>query len=244
MHGQPLAVEVGEEAGEPGDGAAAVDHRAVAARPPDGRLQPADLLLGHLDRIEPLAAHLEGEAAELAEAVAHALEQLRVLLDEVARAEVAATLLVGEDDEHEVTGELDALPLRAHEGADEHRHAGLHVERAATPDVPVLEPGLERRVGPVLTGRRDDVDVTLEQERRCVAAGDAADEVRPAGLLLVELRLASRVLELPAQELDARLLVAGRVRRVEPDQLLGKLRCRQHSSSSAVSSRSTSSSVL
>ncbi len=244
VHGHPLAVEVGEEAAEPGDGAAAVDHRAVAAGPSNRRLQPADLLLGHLDRIEALAAHLEREAAELAERVAHAREQLRVLLDEVARAEVAAGLLVGEDDEHEVAGELGALPLRAHEGADEHRDARLHVERAAAPDVAVLEPALERRVRPVLAGGRDDVDVPLEQERRRVAAGEAADEVRPAGLLLVELRLAARVLELRAEELDARRFVAGRVRRVEPDQLLQELRRAQHSSSSAVSSRSTSSSVL
>ncbi len=61
-------------------------------------------------------------------------EQLRVLLDEEARAEVAAGLLVREHDEHEIAGELDALPLRTHEGADEHRDAGLHVERAAAPD--------------------------------------------------------------------------------------------------------------
>ncbi len=56
VHGHPLAVEVGEEAAEPGDGTAAVDHRAVPAGPPNRRLQPADLLLGHLDRIEALAA--------------------------------------------------------------------------------------------------------------------------------------------------------------------------------------------
>ena len=96
---------------------------------------------------------VEREAAELAERVAHPLEQLRVLLDEEARAEVAAGLLVGEDDEHEVAGQLDALALRAQERVHEHRHAGLHVERAAAPDVAVLEPRLERRVRPVLAAR-------------------------------------------------------------------------------------------
>ena len=187
---------------------------------------------------------LEREAAELAERVAHPREQLRVLLDEEARAEVAAGLLVREHDEHEIAGELGALPLRTHEGADEHRDAGLHVECAAAPEIAVLEPALERRVDPVLACGRDDVDVPLKQERRRVAAGEAADEVRPAGLLLVELRLAARVLEVRAQELDARPFVAGRVRRVEPDQLLQELRRAQHSWSSAVSSLSTSSSVL
>ena len=90
------------------------------------------------------------EAAELAERVAHPREQLRVLLDEEARAEVAAVLLVGEDDEDEVAGQRDVLPLRAQEGVDEHRDAALHVERAAAPDVAVDEPALERRVRPRL----------------------------------------------------------------------------------------------
>ena len=159
VHGHPLPVEVGEEAAEPGDRPAAVHHRAVPAGPAHRRLQPADLLLGHLDRVEALAADVEREAAELAERVAHPLEQLGMLLDEELRAEVAAGLLVGEDDEHDVARELHALALRAQEGVNEHRDARLHVERAAAPDVAVLELGLERRVRPVLAGRRDDVDV-------------------------------------------------------------------------------------
>ena len=109
---------------------------------------------------------VERGAAELAERVPHALEQLRVLLDQEARAEVAAGLLVGEHDEDEVARQRDVLAPRAQEGVDEHRDAALHVERAAAPDVAVLEPRLERRVRPVLSGRRDDVDVALEQQRR------------------------------------------------------------------------------
>jgi hypothetical protein len=91
---------------------------------------------------------------------------------------------------------------------------------------------------------RDDVDVTLEQERRRVAAGQAAEEIRPAGLQLVRLRLAAHLLELRLDERHARRLVAGRVRRVEPNQLLEELDDAQHSSASAVSRRSTSSAVL
>ena len=55
----------------------------------------------------------------------------------------------------------------------------------------------------MLARGRDDVDVALEQERRRVAAGEAATRFGRAGLLRVELRLAARVLELRAQELDA-----------------------------------------
>ena len=167
-----------------------------------------------------------------------------MLLDEEAGAEVATVLLVGEDEQDEIAGELDALPLRAQERVHEHRHAGLHVERAAPPDVAVLEPALERRVRPGLAGRRDDVDVALEQQRLRAAAGKAADEVRPAGLLLEGLRLEPFLLEQALDERDARRLVARRVRRVEPDQVLEKLSDGQHSSSSAVRSRSTSSAVL
>ena len=59
VHRHALPVEVGEQLPEPRDRAAAVHHRAVPARPADGRLQPADLLLRHLDRIEALAAEVE-----------------------------------------------------------------------------------------------------------------------------------------------------------------------------------------
>ena len=167
-----------------------------------------------------------------------------MLLDEEARAEVAARLLVGEDDEDEVARQRDVLAPGAQERVDEHRDAALHVERAAAPDVAVLEPPLERRMRPVLSGGRDDVDVALEQQRRRTASGEPADEVGPRRVLRVDRRLAAGLLQLRADELDARGLVPGRVRRVEPDQLLQELGDRQHSSSSAVSSRSTSSDVL
>ena len=167
-----------------------------------------------------------------------------MLLDEEARAELAAVLLVGEDDQHEVARELHALALRAQERAHEHRDAALHVERAAPPDVAVDELAGERRVRPGLSRRRDDVDVSLEEERLRVAARESRDEVRPRRVLRVELRLAARLLEQRLDELDARALVSGRVRRVEPDQLLQELGDGQHSSSSAVRRRSTSAAVL
>ena len=50
------------------------------------------------------------EAAELAEREADALEELGMLLDEEARAEVAAVLLVGEHAEDEVARRPYALP--------------------------------------------------------------------------------------------------------------------------------------
>ena len=91
---------------------------------------------------------------------------------------------------------------------------------------------------------RHHVDVPLQQEWRRIAAAQAADEVRPARLLLVRLRLAANLVELRPEEVDAGRLVPRRVRRVEANQLLQELDNVQHSSSSAVSSRSTSSAVL
>ena len=127
----------------------------------------------------------------------------------------------------------------------EHRDAGLHVERAAAPDLAVRELSVERRPRPLLAGGRDDVHVPLEEERRGAAlALEARDQVRPRRILRVGLRLEADGLELLPHEADAGRLVAGRVRRVEPQQLLQELGDAQHSSASASSSRSTSSAVL
>ena len=244
VHRCPLPVEVAQELAEARNRFAAVDERAVTTRPADRRLQPADLLLDDLDRIEALPADQDARAAELAEPVADAGEELGMLFGEEARALVAAVFLVGEDDEYEVAGQRDVLPLRPQERVHEHRDAALHVERAAAPDVPVDEPALERRVRPALPARGDDVDVALEEQRRRVAALEPGDEVRPARHPLEGLRLAARLLEQAADELDALGLVAGRIRRVEADQRLRKLDDVHASSPSAASSRSTSAGVL
>src|SRR5207302_3974521 len=90
--------------------------RRVAARPVDEAAQPADLLLGHLDGIEAPAADRLRSAAELAERVAHALEQIGVLVGEEARAEVAAVLLIAEDREDDVAARPDLAACRAQAG--------------------------------------------------------------------------------------------------------------------------------
>ena len=99
---------------------------------------------------------------------------------------------------------------------------------------------------PLLPGRRDDVDVAVQQERISVAAGKPRDEVRPAGSLLVAPGLDSRAAQERLHVRDARFLVAGRIRGVEADQLPQELDRigNGHSSASAVSSPSTSASVL
>jgi hypothetical protein len=49
------------------------------------RLQEAALLLGHLYRVKPAPADVEGEAPELAQGVANTVEQPDVLLDQEPR---------------------------------------------------------------------------------------------------------------------------------------------------------------
>ena len=133
----------------------------MAAGPADRRAEPADLLLGDLNRIEAPPGDLLRETAELAERIADAFEQLRMFLGEEARAEAAAVLLVREHGKDHVARERDLLARRARERMDEHRHAALHVERAASPHVTVDEIAREGGPRPLLPRRRHHVDVPL-----------------------------------------------------------------------------------
>ena len=121
---------------------------------------------------------------------------MRVLLDEELRAVVAACLLVRQHGQDDVARKLRCVAGCAQEGRDHHRDAALHVERSASPDPAVDEVAAERRPRPALTGGRDDVDVPLQQQGRPVApAAQPGDEIRPRGILRVQLDLAARVLE-------------------------------------------------
>ena len=207
------------------------------------RAEPAHLLLGDLDRIEAASADPLCGSAELAERMPCAAEDLRVLFGEEPRSDVAAVLLVGEDHEHE--RRRRAGLVRGEECRHEHRHAALHVERAASPHVAVGELGRERRPAPLLAGGGDDVDVALEHERRpAVRPGVARNEVGAARRLLVALGGDPVLSQQRFDVRDARLLVSGRVRRVVADQLAQQLDGVGHSSSRAWSRRSTSAGVL
>ena len=183
--------------------------------------------------------------AELAERVPHAVEEVGVLLDEVLRAEVAAVLLVAQHREDQVAARLQLAARSAQERVDEHRDAALHVERAAAPDDAVDELGAERRVRPLLPCGLDDVDVAVEQERRRVAgAGRRATRFGRASSRAKIRDSTPGVVEQLLHVRDALAFVAGRVRRVEPDQVAQELDDVGQSSPSASSSRSTSAAVL
>jgi hypothetical protein len=245
VDGEAPGVEPGEDPTELADRAAANAERCVAAGAADGALEPADLLLGHLDRVEALPADPDPRAAELAERVTRSREELGMLLGQEAGAVFAAVLLVAQHREDDIAAGPQLPARRTQEGVDEHRDAALHVERAAAPEPAVDELAAERRSRPLLAGRRDDVDVPVQQQRRRIAgSGHARDQVGPGIVARDDARLDTGALEQLLYVRDARALVAGRVRGVEPEQVAEKLDDVRHSSFSALSTRSTSAALL
>jgi hypothetical protein len=143
-----------------------------------------------------------------------------VLADEPVEPEPLPDLLVGRRDEDEVAATAPSLPRERGQRNRARRHLPLHVERPSAPDEPVAELAAERVDAPLARIRRNDVRVREQRERLAAAgAADPRDEVRPLGRPRVLLALDTRVLEVGAEELGRRGLVAGRIRGVETDQL-------------------------
>src|SRR6202011_5279116 len=99
-----------------------------------------------------------------------------------------------------------------------------HVESPAAPEVAVDDVAAERLAAPLLVEGRDHVDVTLEQQRRSVAATlDTRHQVGPPGRVLVPRAFDVRVLQHSFDEVDGGVLIAGWVGRVEPDEVASHL---------------------
>ncbi len=192
-------------------------HRRVAGaavhEDPEGR----GLLLGGRAEVDD-AAELEPVAGALVDRVVGA-DGVGVRLAEPGEAEAVADLLVGGGGEDQVAGRLEAL---AGERGDRDRvrgHLPLHVERAAPPDLAVAHLAGERRHRPLGGVGEDDVGVAEQQQRRAVAATrNPGDEAGALGHARVEVAANAVCLEVFAQELGRRRLVAGRVGRVDADE--------------------------
>ena len=141
-----------------------VHHRAVAGRAARGQPQPGHPLLRGLQQVEALAAEGQAEAADLADRLGDALEQLRVLVHQEAGAPGAAGLLVGGEGEHDVAGRLALLAQALADDRQHHRVHVLHVDRAAAPDAVVGDLAGEGVVLPVFGVGRDDVEVTVDEQ--------------------------------------------------------------------------------
>ena len=140
-------------------------------------------------------------------------------------AEPGADLFVGSRREDEVPCGLEAL---TRERGQRHRARGdlsLHVECAATPHLAVAQLAAERIRAPFGCVGQHDVGVRKEEQRGPVAAtADACDEVGALGHPRVQLDLRAARLEVLAEQLGRRGLVARRVGRVDADELLEELR--------------------
>jgi hypothetical protein len=108
-----------------------------------------------------------------------ALEQLRPVLHQPLRAEQAAGLLVGEEREHEVARRHDPFALEVPRQGQRHADHVLHVDRAASPHVPVLHGTGERVHGPLGGVGGHDVEVTVDEQRAPagIRAGQPGDHV-------------------------------------------------------------------
>ena len=184
VHRQPRLIESREHLSEPGHRAASHRDRAVAARPSQAQDHLAATLFGDHDRIERAAAQMLSLAAALPDRVLDSSEQVGVLVDQPAGPEHPARFLVREQGQDQIP--RGAVFGSAQRRVDHHRHAALHVERAATPHVAADDLRGERRMGPGLPDSRHHVDVALQQQRRSLALSlHARDQVGPAGSAFV-----------------------------------------------------------
>ncbi|CAK7282174.1 hypothetical protein SGPA1_20140 [Streptomyces misionensis JCM 4497] len=229
-HRELVPADPGDGLGQLGDGVVPVDHGAVPGGAGHGELHPVHALLGRLDQIEPpLLVHGEGEAADLADRLGDALEQLGVVVDQVPGAVGAARLLVGEEGDHDVPrGPPPAAQPVAHDGEGHGVHV-LHVDRPASPHAPVGDLPGEGVVGPVVGVGRHHVQVAVDQQGGPgrVLPRDAGHGGGAARVRLVDLGLQADLGELLGDPLGGLALagpgVVAVVAGVEPDQLAAEV---------------------
>ena len=211
--------------GQRGDRVVAVDHASVAGGAGRGQPHPGEALLGRLHGVDPLVADGDAEPADLADRLGHALEQVRMLLDEEFGTPVAARLLVGGEGEHDVAVRLAPLAHPLPDDREDHRVHVLHVDRAAPPHAAVGDLARERVTAPVERVGRHDVQVTVNEQ--CGAAPvvpfHAGDEAGPLRVRLedggLQPDLAQQARHVLGGPPFARAGVVPRVGRVDPDQV-------------------------
>ena len=142
-----------------------------AARPAGDQLDPDQGLLAGLHEVGALVAEGDRVAADLADGLGGAGEDLRVLLDQVVRAEHSAGFLVGEERDDEVAGRLLVGAEDVLERGEDHRIHVLHVDGAAAPEHAVLDDALERVDRPVVRLGGHHVEVAVDDQCASVGAG-------------------------------------------------------------------------
>jgi hypothetical protein len=190
------------------------------------QLHPGHPPLRGLHRIEPqVVAQLDREAADLADRLGAAVEEVGVLLDEEPRALGTAGFLIGHVGDDDVARRLAALASPLADHRQRHRVHVLHVDGAATPEAAVLDLAAERIDAPVVRVGRDDIEVAVNEQRTAtlILAGHPGDDARAALVRLVDLRLEPDLGQLLGDVFGGLALVAGRVRAVDPDQVAAQV---------------------
>ncbi len=200
---------------------AGLRQRGVARCPTRGDRETEDALLRAADAVEAPALVVEDLAAALVEEVV-AAHGVRLLLAQPAGADVSAGLLVGHEDELEVSpGGSPALTSERHACDRLGRDLRLHVERAAAPEEPVREVARPRVVAPLRGVGEHGVDVAeVAQGRPVDGAVQVGDEVGPGVFGGEEANLEAGLAQVAGQVLDGHALVARRVDRVEAHEAL------------------------
>ena len=202
--------------------------RTVAARTAERDHHLAAALLRDHDRIEPAAADMKRHATGLTDRMPDPSEQFGVSVHQPPGAGDASGLLVGENGQDQVA-RGSAAGLRPDQRRHHHRHAALHVERPAAPQVAVDDVAAEGPVPPLLVDCRDYVDMALQKQRRRFPTSlDARDQVGPSRLALVSSEIDVRVAQQALDVLDRDALLSGRVGGVKPDEVARELDHERH----------------
>ena len=165
-----VAAKPGHRLRDRGDGVVVVHDRAVTGAAARGQPHPRHALLGGLDEVQPplaavAARHGQREAADLADRLGDAVEQVGAVVDQPLAAVLAAGLLVGHEREHQIARRHDAGAFEVPRDGEHHADHVLHVDRAAAPDVAVLDGAGERVHAPVGGLGGHHVEVAVDQQR-------------------------------------------------------------------------------
>jgi hypothetical protein len=219
------AAQSGDGLGELRDGVVADEPRPVRRDAAGDEPHPEEGLLPRLQEVRPPAAHGDRIAADLADRLGGPGEELGAVVDEPARADAAARLLIGEERDDDVAFGLPPATEDLAERGEHHRVHVLHVDGSATPEHAVADLPGEGVDAPVARVGRDDVEVPVQHECGLlgVAPRHAGDDARATRLGLEQLWREAQCGELRLDVLGRLALPLGPafavVRRVDPDEV-------------------------
>jgi len=140
------------------------------------------------DRVEAAAVARYRPAPDLAERLGHAVEDLGPLPDHPLGTHDPRGLLIREEREQQRPPGHDPLPAVVADHREHHADHVLHVDGASSVEPAVADLTGERRDGPVLGDRGDDVDVSVHDQSARVRVGslDPGEQAPSSGNRLHE----------------------------------------------------------